>query len=423
MTIALSSLVLTVMLTATGSPFDGAPQARRAAAEYAWPQETVIEPGYGCVVCHIEKRRAFLLGVHSERGIRCHDCHGGNPAALDVKSAHSSPDYIGAPDKFKTIELCSSCHSNPDMMRQYGLHVGQLAEYRSSQHGQRLLGERDTDAPTCSDCHDSHTILPPGDARSRVYPTNIVETCARCHADPELTAKHGLPDDEVELYRQSAHGVALFVEQNFAAPTCTGCHGSHGALPPAVTEISNVCGRCHVLVRRAFYAGPHGAAAREGRIPGCTACHSNHGTEVVPPDRIAATCLGCHEENSRAVTVGEQIQKGVLRATQELRSADEAIEELVRAGRRVSGLRLRDKAAHTAYLQIAQAQHSLDLEALERLNLDIESISRDIRGAAETAAEQRWEHKLILIPVWFLALSAIVLAGFKLRELAARRER
>ncbi len=264
-------------------------------------------------------------------------------------------------------------------------------------------------------------ILPPTDARSRIYPTNIVETCARCHADPGLMSRHGLPHDEVELYRRSAHGVALFEKQNLAAPACTGCHGSHGALPPKVTEISNVCGRCHVLVRRAFYAGAHGAAARTGAIPGCTACHSNHGTEIVAPDRLAATCLACHDEGSRAATVGEQIQMTVWRASQQLASADAAIEELVRAGRRVSSLRLRDRAAHTAYLQLAQAQHSLDLEALERLSLEIESIARDIRGVAETVAEQRWEHKLILIPVWFLTLSAVVLAGFKLRELAAER--
>jgi hypothetical protein len=33
------------------------------------------------------------------------------------------------------------------------------------------------------------------------------------------------------------------------------------------------------------------------------------------------------------------------------------------------------------------------------------------------SGEERWEHKLVLVPVWFLALSAIAFAGFKLRDL------
>jgi hypothetical protein len=385
-------------------------------------QELRIDPQYSCVVCHTEKRRAFLLGVHSERGIQCHDCHGGNPRAFETASAHAGPDYIGAPDKLTTIELCASCHSDPDRMRQYGLHVGQLAEFRTSRHGLLLLEKRNRDAPTCTDCHDAHTILPPNDARSNVYPTNIVRTCARCHEDPDLMGKYGLPTDQVSEYRKSEHGVGVFVKHNFAAPTCVSCHGSHAALPPAVTQISDVCGQCHVLVRRAFYDGPHGKAALAGKLPGCTACHSNHGTERVHPERIADTCTRCHESNSPAALIGIEIQESVTRATEELEAAEEAINELVRAGRPVSDIRLRYEAALTAYMQMAQAQHSLDRQVLEELSREAISIARDIRGVAEVTAEQQWEHKLILIPVWFLALAATILASFKLLGLASRKK-
>jgi hypothetical protein len=40
-----------------------------------------------------------------------------------------------------------------------------------------------------------------------------------------------------------------------------------------------------------------------------------------------------------------------------------------------------------------------------------------IRATAEARAEQRWEHKLLLIPVWFLTLSGLAFAWFKLRDL------
>lgn len=399
----------------------GAREEVRAVGLIALQQaDTLPEESYGCILCHSDKRRAFLLGVHAERGIRCHDCHGGNPATFEQDAAHRG-GYIGTPGKLRTVQLCASCHADPDRMRQYGLPTGQLAEFRTSEHGRLLLERRNNDAPTCTDCHDAHTVLPPIDARSSVYPTKIPNTCARCHQDRDLMGKYGLPTDQLEEYRRSAHGVALFERENFAAPTCIGCHGSHAALPPAVSEIKNVCGRCHVWVRRDFERGPHGSAMRAGGPVGCTDCHSNHGTERVPIDQIAATCLTCHEKDTRAAIVGEEIQEQVIAATRDIWDAEAAIEQMVRNGEFVTDHRFRYQTALTAYLHIGHVQHRLDLDGLEELTLRVGSIARDLQAAAETSEEQRWEHKLFLVPVWFLALSAVVLASFKLRALGKEK--
>lgn len=412
------SITLTLFcVLMSGVATAGGTEAPRGATRLVQQREFDIDPEYSCVVCHTDKRRAFLLGVHSERGIHCEDCHGGNPRGFETETAHGGPGYLGAPDKLQTVTLCASCHSDPDRMRQYGLPAGQLAEYRTSRHGLLLLERGDMNAPTCTDCHDAHTILPPNDARSNVYPTNIAGTCAKCHEDAGMMAEYGLPTDQIETHRRSAHGEALYERHNFAAPTCTGCHGSHSALPPAVREIANVCGQCHVLVRRAFNAGPHGAAASAGVLPGCTACHSNHGTERVHPEGIAAVCTGCHATGSPPALIGIEIEEHATHAREELRAAEEAIEELVSAGRQVSDAHLRYQTALTAYRQLSQSQHSLDVTRLEDLRREVSSISLDIRSSAEVAAEHRWEHKLILVPVWFLALSVTILVWFKLRGL------
>lgn len=371
---------------------------------------------YGCLLCHAEKRRTFTMGIHAEHGMRCHDCHGGNPASFEMASAHSGR-FLGDPNKLETVQLCSSCHADADRMRQYGLPVGQLAEFRTSRHGQLLLEEHDQNAPTCTDCHDAHTILPPDDARSNVYPTNIPATCARCHEDAAMMDRYGIPIDQVEQYRQSAHGKAVFERANFAAPTCTGCHGSHAALPPGVTEIVNVCERCHLLVGRAFRQGPHGRATRAGTLPGCLGCHSNHGTEGVPPESTASLCTRCHEPNSRARVAGVEFQEQIVRALQELASADRAIEEMQASGHQVADERFRYHTALTSYREMGQVHHSLDMTVLEDLGRQVRSDTELIRGTAEAAAERRWERKLILLPIWFLTLSAIVFAWFKLREL------
>jgi len=112
-----------------------------------------------------------------------------------------------------------------------------------------------------------------------------------------------------------------------------------------------------------------------------------------------------------------EIEGILVRADRELESADEAIHELVRAGHEVSDTRFRYRTALTQYRQLASAQHALDLERLADLERVVGSISRDIVAEAEVSAEERWEHKLLLIPVWFLALATMVLAGSRLWRL------
>jgi hypothetical protein len=385
-------------------------------------QGLILDSTYGCLACHADKRSAFVEGVHAERGIQCRDCHGGDPSATALPAAHRG-GFTGSPGKVATVALCGSCHSNPNKMRQYGLMTGQATEFRTSRHGILLLEKHDENAPTCTDCHDAHKILRPDDARSTVYPTNIAGTCGRCHEDKALMAKYRLPTDQVSQFNRSAHGVALLADQNFAAPTCLGCHGSHSALPPATTEIANVCSRCHVLVGTAFESGPHGKAAHAGKLAGCLGCHANHDTERVSVDSLAATCTKCHAAGTRAETLGQTIQKDATQAAGDLVAAQEAIEKLDRMGKQTGDLRFRYQTARTAFLQITEVQHRLDLDRLEELTRKVRSISRDLRGAAEAASEAQWEHRLWLAPVWFLALAWISLSWLTLRRIERKGPR
>jgi hypothetical protein len=384
----------------------------------ATAQRSVVdqdEGTYGCIVCHADKRRAFAQGVHADRGIRCETCHGGDPTAIEIEPAHRG-GFLGAPTKLQILDLCARCHSDPNEMRQFGLSADQLAEFRTSRHGELLLGHGNTDAPTCTDCHDAHLIRPVEDVRSNSHPLNIPSVCAKCHQDETLMARYGEPTDQFEQYRAGAHGVALFEDRNFAAPTCIGCHGSHAALPPTVREATDVCGRCHVTVARAFYAGPHGAAARAGAFTGCLSCHSNHGTQRVPYDRLDEFCATCHEPESNAFGMAQALEEQVLRAREDLHLAEEAMREMAESGRPIDDEEFRMLAAITAFRQLAHAQHSVDLEEAEEYGRLVRSNTGVIRAAAEAHAEERWEHGLLLIPVWFLALSAVVFARFKLRE-------
>lgn len=404
------------LLVAVGSLLAGPRSARPADAGVAAASlqqvPVVQDTAYSCLRCHADKRRSFSEGVHAERDIRCQQCHGGNPRAQETGPAHRGMRFDSG-SKVAIARHCSSCHSDPNQMRQYGLPAGEMAEFRTSRHGQ-VLFDGNTDAPTCTDCHDAHVILRPTDARSTVHPTNIPATCAKCHEDADMMAKYGLPTDQLAKYREGAHGTAVFEDGNFAAPTCIGCHGSHSALPPKATEISTVCDRCHVLIGTDFHDSPHGGASRAGGMPGCLGCHENHGTGVAQPERITALCTSCHDPATPAAQAGADIQNEITRARDELRLAEEAIDELGRSGHRVADANFRYRAAFTAYREMQRAQHGLDLDVIGDLGRQVSSVSREIRESAEARAETGWEHELMLIPIWFLTLAAVALAIFKL---------
>ncbi len=372
-----------------------------------------LDDTYGCVRCHAEKRQSFIAGIHSERGMRCHDCHGGDPDAFETAAGHAQP-FLGQPTKSEIVQLCASCHSDPNQMRQYGLPADQLAEFRASRHGELLLRRGINDGPACTDCHDAHTILPPEDARSDVHPTNISITCAACHADAEMMDPYGIPVDQFETYRESAHGVSLYEEGNTAAPTCVNCHGSHAALPAPPGEVTNVCGQCHVLVRQEFSAGSHGDAALEGAIPGCLACHSQHGTEHIPSDSIQATCRECHDGGGPEDMIAGQLQETMIQAEQDIEAASRSIDELVRHGRDVTTAKLRFRTAKANQLRLTLVQHSLDSLRIGDLSRRVRATSRGIQEIEEVSTERRWEHKLMTIPVWFLALAVVFFSTVKL---------
>lgn len=395
--------------------------SRASVEELRLPQvPTVQDTTYGCLRCHADKRRSALQGVHTERGITCEQCHGGDPRAVETESAHRGARFDPG-SKIAVASHCSSCHSDPDLMRQFGLPAGEMAEFRTSRHGQ-VLFQGNADAPTCTDCHDAHIILRATDARSSVHPTNIPETCARCHDDAALMRRYDLPNDQFAQYRNGTHGRAVLEDGNFAAPTCTGCHGAHSALPPRTTEISTVCSRCHVLVGAEFNDSPHGVAASRGAMPGCLGCHENHGTGVAPVERLAALCLDCHEADSPAALAGAEIQQIVMRAREDLHVAGEAIDELARQGRRVGDARFKHRTAFTAAGELRSVAHGLDVDAVSDLGRQVSSVSREILETAEASAERRWEHRLMLIPVWFLALAAVALVVYRLGQ-PAERER
>lgn len=196
-----------------------------------------------CGRCHESAARTFHMSIHGSRRdsgdpkpASCSDCHGSHNI-LPVKDPASTLNRVNAG------AMCSQCHSSevvdyqhsshgmalaagnakapvctdchtavshlaaPMSTRDFNLamvtkcsecHAAQAPSYRDTFHGQATgLGYKLT--ATCADCHTSHRNLPASDPRSSINQANLVQTCAKCHANanPNFATynPHPHPDD------------------------------------------------------------------------------------------------------------------------------------------------------------------------------------------------------------------------------------
>src|SRR3974390_394236 len=162
-----------------------------------------------CLECHSVlpepfgvTEEKFSHDIHSQKGLTCVSCHGGDASSDDPTQAMSKKaGWKGAIDRKQIPQLCGSCHSDPAYMRQYNpsLRTDQLAQYHASIHGKRLPAGDDKVA-VCTDCHSVHNLRAPNDPQSTVYPANVAKTCSRCHADANYMKEYKIPTDQFAKY-------------------------------------------------------------------------------------------------------------------------------------------------------------------------------------------------------------------------------
>jgi predicted CXXCH cytochrome family protein len=260
-----------------------------------------------CVACHLkldnprlsQPAKSFPNDIHAQVGLGCLSCHGsGGSDKLDPAMG-----FLHAPLRKNIPALCGRCHSDGAFMRQFDptLRTDQVSEYWTSVHGKLLSTKNDTSVAVCIDCHPAHNIRPPTDPTSSVYPTNVPKTCGRCHSDPKRMAGRGIPTDQVAKYTNSVHGKLLLEKGDLSAPVCNTCHGNHGAAPPGISSVRNVCGNCHSMMADNLDKSGHERLFTDKGLPGCATCHNHHDIQTVSDTmlvlRTETVCRQCHAAN------------------------------------------------------------------------------------------------------------------------------
>ncbi len=389
-------------------------------------------PKDSCVTCHAsldgalaEPAKLFDSDVHRQAGLGCADCHGGNPADDSMDAMSAARGFRAAPKKAQVPEFCARCHSDGAYMRRFNpkLRTDQLSQYQTSVHGKRLK-QGDAKVAACVDCHSVHNIRAVSDTRAPVYPTNVASTCARCHADAHYMEGYKIPTDQVARYQKSVHAQTL-AEGDTSAPTCSTCHGNHGAAPPGVDSAANVCGTCHVFFAQLFDASPHHAAFASMGLPGCVQCHSNH--EVVRPtdDWVGigqtSVCVTCHTQGDKGYTAAKQIADDLDALKAASTRADGVLSVAERSGMEVSGARLAFGEANEALIKARVNVHTFDPKEVKKLTDQGESVSQKAYQAGVAALRERdLRRKGLGVSLIFVALAMIGLYQ-KIREMESRR--
>ncbi len=363
--------------------------------------------------------------AHAERGISCADCHGGDPSATTRDKAMSATaGFVGVPAKAAIPALCASCHADVALMRQYNLPTDQYAKYRESVHG-TLLAKGDAKVATCYDCHGGHQVLNANDPASSVYPANVPKLCAGCHSDKALMAPYGIPTDQLDLYQQSVHGQALIDKQDFKAPTCATCHGTHGAAPPGIGEVANVCGSCHSATQTYYSKSPHASGGADA--PKCITCHGHHDvsqpTDALYTGSASRHCGACHAPDSVPGKAAQSISDSITSAANAYASAEDGLKVARQLGMLVTPQENQLREANTGLITARAAQHTLDLSTVQKSTDSALKTAEQARVAAEAAvAESIFRRRAMIVAVVGIALTIAALYLLK-RELDRRLDR
>ena len=398
--------------------------------------EPVMFEENSCISCHEELGGThgqitgdWAESVHAQQGVGCVSCHGGDPTQEEAGAAMSpEAGYLGPLPKERIPGLCGSCHTRVDLMRPYGLPTDQFDQYWQSQHGQALL-EGDPNVATCFDCHDGHRVLKTTDPASDVYPSNEPAMCARCHSDTSLMATYDIPANQFEIYQGSVHGVALLEEQNLRAPTCSVCHGKHGAAPPGFQQVANVCGQCHATTEDYYKQGAHRTGMTGEAAPRCVTCHGIH--DVMPATRElfvgteAGRCASCHPAGSDPNTQAEAMYQSLTEADEAFEEAEDVIALATEKRLIMAEQEELLQRAQTPLIESRALQHTVDLAQIEAKAEESLTLSQQVTVSAEEALaglDTRRLGMIISLAVILVTIVALVLIKRELdRELEAKR--
>src|SRR5205085_1832289 len=199
---------------------------------------------------------------------------------------------------------------------------------------------------------------------------------------------------------------------DLSAPTCTTCHGNHGAAPPGVASVANVCSTCHLFQAQLFAASPHQKAFAEAKLPGCVTCHTNHGIKSPSDAMLGAgqqsVCTNCHVEGDKGFVAAVAVQRSIGGLADSIEQSHAVLRRAAESGMEVSQAELQETQARDALTKARVSVHAFRVAAVES------DVAAGMRVAAAThqaglqaLAEREYRRKGLAVSV--LAIFAVLI--------------
>lgn len=365
--------------------------------------------------------------IHQSRGLSCADCHGGDQSQDDPTAAmNPRKGFVARPKRKDFPQFCGKCHSNVEFMKKFNpaMRVDQEREYATSVHG-KLLATGDQNVATCASCHGYHGVRAVKDPQSKVYALNVAETCSQCHASAEHMQGYKIPTDQYDNYKTSVHAKALYERQDLSAPTCNDCHGNHGAAPPGIASVANVCGQCHVRQSGLFQAGPHKVVFDAMQVGECVQCHSNHGIKKPDDDMLGAgpqsVCTSCHTQGDPGYETSDRMRALIDQLGARLNGAVAVLDRAERAGMDVSRPRFELTGAKDGLTQARVLIHAFSTGEVEKaVTPALEIADHSHKAGDDALAEWSFRRKGLGVSLFFILFLAAVIY-LKIRSIEGKQ--
>ena len=391
-----------------------------------------------CIECHSKFEEEdtsptvrFKNDVHNESGISCSDCHGGdreietngeNHLAMDPKKGFKKP-----PKRSEVPEFCARCHSDFDYMKKFNpnIRVDQYENYLTSQHS-KLLVKGDEKVANCVSCHGAHGVKRKSDSSSPVFASQVPETCGKCHSDPEYMKEYGIPTDQLKKYKESVHGEYLLEKGDLGAPACNDCHGNHGAVPPGIESIHNVCGVCHTGNNQLFQSSTHRKYFDELDMPECVSCHDHHLIKILTEEALGtgsrSVCGKCHSEDDKGGAVANGIKNRIGNLSALMDTCLILTEEVEKKGMPVIDIKYQMNTINTQLLKARNMVHSFSFEEIKRITEKGTKSALNIKEMAYAAFKEYQNRRIgLAVSLLFIFLVGIVLY-LKIREIDKKKK-
>lgn len=144
-----------------------------------------------CAQCHNAIYELYRDSVHGSS--LTEENNPDVPTCIDCHGVHNIEDPTTAQFRLLSPSICADCHTDEDLMAQYGLSTAVLDTYVSDFHGttvtifQKVTPDAATNKAVCYDCHGVHDIRRVDDPEKGLQVReNLLARCQVCHPDATL---------------------------------------------------------------------------------------------------------------------------------------------------------------------------------------------------------------------------------------------